>query len=122
VSRADGSEHVHELSICGSIADTVERHAGGRAVETVHLRIGQLRQIVPDTLAYCWSLVCEGTALAGSRLDVYHVPARISCLACGSVLELGEFPIFVCADCGSTDVTVDAGEEFLITSLDLTEA
>lgn len=42
---------MHELAICGSIADIVKRRAADRQVAAVHLRIGQLRQIVPDTLA-----------------------------------------------------------------------
>ena len=50
-------ETVHELSICSSIADIVTRHAAGRTVQVINVRAGQLRQIVPDTLVYCWGLV-----------------------------------------------------------------
>lgn len=112
---------MHELSICRSIADIVNRHASERRVETIHLQVGQLRQIVPDTLVYCWGLVSADTALDGSVLDVERIPARLSCRACGVVAELGEFPIFICASCNSQEVAVLTGEEFLITSLDLAE-
>lgn len=113
---------MHELSICGSIADIVNRHSAGRRVAVVHLRIGRLRQIVPDTLVYCWSLVSADTALAGSRLEVESVEARISCHDCGAQQVIGDFPILVCDTCQGTHVRVDAGEDFLITSLDLAEA
>lgn len=112
---------MHELSICGSIADIVTRHAGDRRVETIHVRIGQLRQIVPDTLVYCWSLVSADTPLDGSALEVERVVARIGCQGCGAVSEVGEFPILVCHECGGSDVSVVSGEEFLITSLALAE-
>lgn len=112
---------MHELSICGSIADIVNRHAGERRVETVHVRIGQLRQIVPDTLVYCWSIVSAETPLAGSNLEVERVPARIECRACGAVSEIVEFPLALCGSCGGAEVTVVSGEEFLITSLALAE-
>ena len=50
---------MHELALCGSIADIVDRRAAGRPVETVRLRIGELRQVVPDTLDYCWTMVTD---------------------------------------------------------------
>jgi hydrogenase nickel incorporation protein HypA/HybF len=112
---------VHELSVCGAIADIASRHARGRPVRAINVRVGQLRQIVPDTLAYCWDLVSADTPLAGSRLAVESVPARLRCRACEGEAEIGDLPVFLCARCGSTDTEVVAGEELLITSLDLAE-
>jgi hydrogenase nickel incorporation protein HypA/HybF len=124
IAPRDGDipEHMHELSICGSVADIATKHAGGRPVDVVHLRIGQLRQIVPDTLAYCWSMVTMSTELDGSRLEIEYVRARISCRTCGQVSEFDDFPILLCTACDSADVEVLAGEEFLMTSLDLVKA
>ena len=110
---------MHELSICGSIADIVSRRAGGRSVRVINVRVGQLRQVVPDTLAYCWELVCAGTSLDGSRLAVEQVPARLRCRDCESEAEVGDLPVFVCAKCGGFNTEVVAGEEFLIASLEL---
>jgi hydrogenase nickel incorporation protein HypA/HybF len=112
---------VHELSICKSISDIVGRHAAGRTVETVHVRIGKLRQIVPETLVYCWSLVSEGTALDGSKLEVESIPATIRCTLCEHTQVLTE-AAFACASCDGRKVEIVAGEEFLITSLELAEA
>ena len=113
---------MHELSLCGSIANIVTRHAAGRPVSVIHVQVGQLRQVVPDTLVFCWELVSEGTPLAGSRIDVEGVPARMRCRACGHVAEVGDLPVFACCDCGSIDAEVISGEEFMVTSLDLTTA
>jgi hydrogenase nickel incorporation protein HypA/HybF len=112
---------VHELSICGSIADIVQRSAGGRRVETINLQIGQLRQVVPETLVYCWSLVSADTPLDGSALNVDSVPVRIQCRSCGDTTEIGQLPILLCGTCGQAEVTLVSGEEFLITSLELAE-
>ena len=113
---------MHELSLCGAIANIVTRHAAGRPVSVIHVQVGQLRQVVPDTLVFCWELVSEGTPLAGSRIDVEGVPARMRCRACGHVAEVGDLPVFACRDCGSIDAEVISGEEFMVTSLDLTAA
>ncbi len=113
---------VHELSVCASIADIVTRRAAGRAVSVINVRAGQLRQIVPDTLVYCWGLLCEDTPLAGSRIVVESVPARIRCRSCGNEADVGDLPVFACGGCGGINVEVVAGEEFLVTSLELAEA
>jgi hydrogenase nickel incorporation protein HypA/HybF len=90
-------------------------------VRAVHLRVGQLRQIVPDTLVYCWSLVNEGTPLETTVLEVESIPAAIRCKPCDHTQTLHEL-LLVCENCGGSDVEVVAGEEFLITTLDLAEA
>jgi len=110
---------VHELSICGSIADIVTRHAAGRTVKVINLQVGQLRQVVPDTLTYCWGLVSADTPLAGSQISVDHVPARVRCRSCGHVTDIGDVPAFACGGCGGIEVQVISGEEFLITSLEV---
>jgi hydrogenase nickel incorporation protein HypA/HybF len=119
--RRDEAGHVHELSICGSIADIASRHAKGRPVRTISVRVGQLRQVVPDTLVFCWELVTADTSLEGSRLAVEQVPARLHCRACDATADVGDLPVFICASCGAIDTEIVAGEEFLVTSLDLAE-
>ncbi len=112
---------VHELSVCGSLVDIVTRHAAGRTVRAVHLQVGQLRQIVPDTLVFCWGLVNADTPLASAQLHVETIPGAIRCRPCDRTQTLAEF-VLVCESCGGSDVEVVAGEEFLITTLDLAEA
>ena len=111
---------MHELSLCRSIAGIVGDHAAGRPVERVRVRVGAFRQVVPETLVYCWSLVNEGTDLAGATLDVEEVPAVAECRSCGESTQLS-LPVLRCGDCESRDVRLVSGEEFLVTSLDLTE-
>ncbi|MCK9921782.1 hydrogenase maturation nickel metallochaperone HypA [Frankia sp. AgPm24] len=115
---------MHELSICRSVADIVARHAGGRRVSVVRLRVGALRQVVPDTLIACWEWAWashpDGAVLAGSVLEVDHVPARVSCRACGAHGVLVR-PFVACATCGADAGHLDltCGEEFLVTSFEL---
>ncbi len=108
---------MHELSLCSAIADTVRDHTSGRRVERVNLQIGYLRQVVPDTLLFCWGFITDGTELDGSKLVVDHIPARITCRACGTRTEI-ERPVLVCEGCGGTDVELVSGDEFLIESID----
>lgn len=111
---------MHELSICSAIAQTVGEHAGGRAVRRVRVRIGHFRQVVPESLAFCWEIQTRGGPLDGCQLDVDHVPAVIRCRDCSAATTL-EHPILLCGACDGADVELVAGEEFLIESIDVAE-
>ncbi|GAA3601065.1 hydrogenase maturation nickel metallochaperone HypA [Marihabitans asiaticum] len=114
---------MHELSLCQGIVRVVEGARAGREVAAVHLRVGQLRQVVPETLRYCWTLVVESRpGLAGSRLVVDHVPVTLACEGCGASTEVEHVLVLRCAACGSGTVTVTTGEEFEVTTMDLAPA
>ncbi|EKF24402.1 hydrogenase expression/synthesis hypA family protein [Mycolicibacterium hassiacum DSM 44199] len=111
---------MHELSICHSMIGIVQKHAAGRPVRAVHVQVGAMRQIVPDTLSYCWTLVTESSELAGAELRVEQVPAKIRCSGCGREHVL-DAPVLACPDCAGQPVELIQGDEFLITTLELAE-
>jgi hydrogenase nickel incorporation protein HypA/HybF len=113
---------MHELSIAEAVVDIAVRHARGRPVAAVELRVGHLRQVVPSALEFAFGLVAEGTPLAGAELRMEEVPAAGHCRSCGAETALPELPL-CCRSCGSGDVEVTSGEELLVDSLELrTEA
>jgi hydrogenase nickel incorporation protein HypA/HybF len=73
---------MHELSVASAVIDTATRHAAGRRVTVVELRVGGLRQVVPDSLAFYFEHVARGTLCAGARLEVEIVPTRLHCRTC----------------------------------------
>jgi hydrogenase nickel incorporation protein HypA/HybF len=111
---------MHELSIASAIVAIAERHAAGRRVAAVEVRVGHLRQVVPDSLAFAFELVAEGTALEGAELVLREVPAAGRCRACATEGPLTAFPLR-CEACGGLDVEVIRGEELLVDSLELEE-
>ncbi len=113
---------MHELSLCGAIYDIASRAADGRDVEVIHLQVGALRQVVPDTLVYCWTVVCDDTTLAGSRLELELCPVTLRCEQCGEDSTVSGELLLLCRACGTDQVTVTGGEELLVTSLELAEA
>jgi hydrogenase nickel incorporation protein HypA/HybF len=112
---------MHELSIADAVVAIASRHAEGRKVTRVDLRVGHLRQVVPDSLLFAFELVSAGTELEGAELVIEEVPAQVSCNACGAEMELTAFPAH-CTECGALDVEVSGGDELLVDALELEEA
>jgi hydrogenase nickel incorporation protein HypA/HybF len=112
---------MHELSIAESVVSIAERHAAGRRVARVEVRVGHLRQVVPSALEFAFELVSQGTVIEGAELSLQEVPAAGRCRGCGSDGELGGFP-FSCGACGGFDIEVTRGEELTVDSLELEEA
>ncbi|MFZ4374361.1 MAG: hydrogenase maturation nickel metallochaperone HypA [Mycobacterium sp.] len=111
---------MHELSLCRAIAGVVKHHAGDRRVDVVRVRVGALRQVVPDSLAFCWTIVRDGENMPGAELELELVPAEVQCRGCGQQSEIESRWSVACPQCTSADVTLVHGEEFLVTSVDVT--
>jgi hydrogenase nickel incorporation protein HypA/HybF len=109
---------MHELSIASAIAAIAERHAAGRRVAKVDVRVGHLRQVVPPALEFAWRMVTEGTALDGAELALEVVPAVGRCRDCAAETALNGFPL-TCGRCGGFDLEPTAGEELLVDALEL---
>lgn len=112
---------MHELSLCSAIAETAIEHADGRAVNKINLRIGHFRQVIPETLQFCWEMRPMDGVLEHSELVIDYVPAVLQCNACGTSTVLS-VPVLVCGNCASADAELSSGEEFLIESIDLVSA
>ena len=111
---------MHELSLAEAVVEIAARHAAGRPVRTVELRVGDLRQVVPTALEFAFELLSSGTALEGAELVIENVPARGRCRACAVETTMRTFPL-QCSACGGLDLEVIAGEELLVDALELVQ-
>jgi len=111
---------VHELAIAQAVLAITERHAAGRRVTKVELKVGHLRQVVPSALSFAFELSAVGTAAEGAVLELEEVAAAGWCRTCEARTGLPELPL-LCRVCGSSEVEVTQGEELLVDSLELDE-
>ena len=84
------------------------------------MRVGHLRQVVPDSLEFAFAAVTRGTALEGAALEITHVPVSGRCRECAAQSTMDELPLR-CARCGALDVELVEGEELLVDALELEE-
>jgi hydrogenase nickel incorporation protein HypA/HybF len=111
---------LHELTIAESIVQIAGRHAAGRRVTKVYLKVGHLRQVVPSALAFGFELLAEGTSVEGAELALEEVPVRARCRGCGAESHPEGFPLR-CTTCGGLDLQILEGEELYVESLELEE-
>lgn len=101
---------MHELSIATAVLNTALKHAEGRPVGEVGMRVGRLRQVVPDSLRFYFEIVARDTVCEGSRLELTEIELLLRCGECAREWS-PDFPAFRCPACGSREVSIEAGEE-----------
>ena len=111
---------MHELSLAGAIVDTALRHASGRPVGVVAVRVGRLRQVVPGSLPFYFEIVARGTPCEGARLELTEVELRLRCEDCATEWEPAD-PLFRCPGCASANVSVIGGDELSVDYIEVTE-
>lgn len=121
---------MHELSIARAIVETASRHAEGRRVLLVELKLGALRQVVDESLVYMFGIAARDTLCEGARLEVEPVSALLRCRSCGEGWdpapapaadegELAAPPRFRCPVCAEAGAEVLAGDELIVDSIDV---
>jgi hydrogenase nickel incorporation protein HypA/HybF len=111
---------MHELSVATAVVDTACKHANGRPVSVVSMRVGRLRQVVPDSLRFYFEIVTRDTVCAGARLELEEIELQLECGECGSRWS-PELPVFRCPECGSAEVSIEAGEELEVDYIEVEE-
>jgi hydrogenase nickel incorporation protein HypA/HybF len=121
---------VHELAVAQAIVAAAERHAEGRPVAIVRVRIGRLRQVVPEYLGFYFEVAARETLCEGAALEWERVDSRLRCSACGAEWDPAPPPArdgselivrFRCPECESADHRVVSGDELVVESIDVSE-
>lgn len=111
---------MHEFSLIQGIIeiilDELPRHEISR-VETVSLRIGEMRQVVPDALNFGFECLSKNTPLEGARLELEHVPVRASCHSCCHEFVIENW-LQGCPKCSANNYQIISGKELEITSFE----
>ena len=112
---------MHEMSLVEGLLEVVRnelRAYPDARVRAVRVRVGQLRQVEPSVLEFCYDAAVRETPLTGSRLEIQQVEAIARCDECS--LQFGvEEHWFECPRCHSSDVHLLVGDEMLLTGIEL---
>ena len=112
---------MHELSLATQLVSQVEsilRREGARRVVTVSVSIGELSGVERESFEFCFPLAARKTPVEGARLDVLEEPASVRCRGCGRTTR-PDVPLILCMECGSGDVEILSGRDFILKSLEV---
>lgn len=112
---------MHELSLAAAMVQQVQAimaEEGVQTVTSISIAIGALSGVEPDSLAFCFPLLTEQTALKGAKLCMDIIPVRVRCHACDEE-SCPALYVMICGHCGTNRVEVVAGREFNIVSLEV---
>jgi len=112
---------MHELSVCQALIGQVEKVArenDARRVVSIVVSVGPLSGVEAELLEHAYPIAAAGTLAEHATLTIETVPVRVRCRSCGA--EGGaEANRLVCGACNDWQVDVVAGEEMLLTRVEI---
>lgn len=108
---------MHELGLCTSIVDAVERRAGDRPVARVRVQVGRLHHVHPEAFDQSFAIAAMGTVAEDAAAELVLLPVRARCASCEQVWDADEIPT-ACGACGAVDVELVGGDELLLESIE----
>ncbi len=105
---------MHELALIESVMETVleemKRNNLSR-VESITLRIGKMRQYVPDALTFGLECLSKDTPLEGAKLIIEEIPIKGHCSKCNREFIFKNMLDNTCPSCGEITSRITSGKE-----------
>jgi len=108
---------MHELGLCSSIVDAVERRAGDRPVAKVKVQVGRLHHVHPEAFDQSFAVAAMGTVADGALAELVLLPVRARCSSCGHTWDDDDIPL-ACPSCEAVGVELVGGDELLLESIE----
>jgi hydrogenase nickel incorporation protein HypA/HybF len=112
---------MHELSIAQALVtelEVIRRREGVLRILSCRIAVGSLSGVDPQSLSEAFPIVADGSEVAGVVLNIESIPLGVHCEACGQDGRVDGFTVR-CLACGSDKVTVTAGRELHLVSVEL---
>ncbi len=112
---------MHEMSITQNILDDVKEHLVGvqfSKIVNIKIKVGELTALDPSSLQFCYDVITKETVFENVPLIIEEVPLTGICNNCKTDINIENF-LFLCSNCGSTDVTIQSGEELLLSEINV---
>ena len=112
---------MHEVGIVRNLVEIAEQHviSGGHTkVLSISIEIGELSNVVPEAVEFCFEAVSCDTLLEGSLLIIKRIPGRMHCCDCNQHFGVKSFT-FTCPYCGSCILEIMQGDELRMIELEV---
>ena len=112
---------MHELSLAQGLVEQLEQTAEAEQairIERITVVVGKYSGVERDAFEFAFPFAAEGTRSEKAELVIEELPVTIECRQCNAVSN-PEPTLLVCRNCGSNDVELKGGREFLVKSVEL---
>lgn len=112
---------MHELAVTESLLKTATEYAlknEAKKVSSLNLLIGELSGIVDDSVQFYWDIISADTICSQAVLNIERRSAKFKCQTCQNEYEM-EGELSPCPLCGSVNIRVISGDEFLLQSIEI---
>lgn len=113
---------MHEMGIAEGILSSAIRgaeDAGAARINEVDVTVGVLTEVMEDALQFAWEAIRSGTMAEQASLNVTMLDARTRCADCGHEWVHDRYSGAQCPTCSGYLVTLLAGRELKIDSIDI---
>ncbi len=83
---------MHEMPYTQAMIDLALKEAGGAKIKQMHLRVGWMSAIVPQSVQAFFDYLSKGTGAEGAELVFEMVPIRLVCVNCKQTIEIAYAP------------------------------
>jgi hydrogenase nickel incorporation protein HypA/HybF len=112
---------MHEMSLMEALVNLAEeeaRKAEAKRISVVRLAVGELSQVDPEALRFCFDAVARGSMCEGAQFDLITVPGAGWCLDCGKEVAVSQ-RFGPCPDCQGFRVQMTRGDDFRLLELEV---
>lgn len=115
---------MHELQITESILGIVLRHAGDhgvRKIVRIHLRVGELSDLVDEWIQHYFNYLSRGTLAEAAELAIVRSPIVLRCPACDRsfTVEKGGLGEAACPECAGSKLELVSGRGYFIENMEV---
>jgi len=107
---------MHEISLVESIInivlDEMPKYNITKVIN-ITLKIGEMRQVVPDALRFGFEIMSQNTPLEGAEIIVENVPTKGRCKNCDHLFPIEDW-FDNCPKCEKMDIEIISGKEMEI--------
>lgn len=115
---------MHETVIASSllkiVTEEVTRQGENLRVDEIHLKVGLLSCLEPQTVAGCFEILAENTIAQNAKMFIERIPLEGFCHDCKKTISINKRH-FTCPLCQNTNVDWQGGNEMQITSIKVHE-
>jgi hydrogenase nickel incorporation protein HypA/HybF len=113
---------MHELAVTQNLVDIAldaARDAGATQIRAIHVVVGALTGIAPESVRFYFDFLSDNTAAAGAHLDLTMQPAQATCADCRATFSISPPLDLCCPQCGGAPGRVIGGNELLVQSIEV---